>query len=318
MWRRWKIVVINKRRYFKIGVLGKGAYAEVFEVATLDDGKKEHYALKIGHVSDDIAVLGCVTGPNIVKIIYGDGENGLLLMQLGGRSLKDFFLEKGFENKSVSGEVCSRNWSLIQQVFLGMLEALTQIHDAGWVHCDFKPGNIFFDGKTLLLGDLGSALPLLAEHREQINLVVEDSVAGTPDYMPPEAYADPVFPGEIKTTIKDVSAKFDVWALGCVLYVLLFGRPPFGHLADTKTTAKKTAAIVSRTTDIEYPVNSTVFEYAPVNSNVFLPKNPEASHRDEPSFNAAVAAVKLCLAKNFDLRATVEELKDCEFATLKL
>lgn len=81
------------------------------------------------------------------------------------------------------------------------------------VHRDVKPSNILFsDARTALLTDFGIAQIAGLGHLTQSN-----STVGTPSYMSPEQVE-----GE-----KNLDERSDIYALGCVLYELVTGRPPF-------------------------------------------------------------------------------------------
>src|SRR5207244_4234737 len=89
-------------------------------------------------------------------------------------------------------------------------------HDAGLVHRDLKPQNLFLtnDGDLKLL-DFGVAMAL-AETGDSERRQKGFAVFGTPEYMAPEQVA-----GET------VDARCDLYALGCVLYELVTGTRPF-------------------------------------------------------------------------------------------
>jgi serine/threonine-protein kinase len=103
---------------------------------------------------------------------------------------------------------------LIRQAAIGLQHA----HESGLVHRDIKPSNLILgpDGQVKVL-DLG-----LARLREP-GLITEElthpgQVMGTLDYMAPEQAGD----------VKTADIRADVYSLGCSLYHLLAGRPPYG------------------------------------------------------------------------------------------
>jgi len=93
---------------------------------------------------------------------------------------------------------------------------LQHAHDAGITHRDVKPANIFLDDRgTAHLGDFGLSL-----EAQRGRLTWDEVLVGTPPYMAPE---------QLDGRLGD--ARSDLYALGCVLYEMLTGQPPFGGAA---------------------------------------------------------------------------------------
>lgn len=100
---------------------------------------------------------------------------------------------------------------IIEQVSSGLADA----HDAGLVHRDIKPGNVLVRRRPgavrAYLADFGIARRMNADATR-----FSSSTAGTPSYMAPELHGG-----------ARASAVSDLYALGCLLWVALTGRPPY-------------------------------------------------------------------------------------------
>ncbi len=95
-------------------------------------------------------------------------------------------------------------------------DALEYAHQKGIIHRDIKPENILLHGGHALVADFGIALA--ASRSEGGSRLTETGMSlGTPHYMSPEQAM-----GE-----RDITGRSDVYALGCVLYEMLAGEPPF-------------------------------------------------------------------------------------------
>ncbi|QCP49913.1 DUF4384 domain-containing protein [Trinickia violacea] len=113
----------------------------------------------------------------------------------------------------------------------GMGRALAYAHERGFVHCDFKPANVFItDGGEVKVIDFGIAR-VFQRPDEDTDVTIFDpaSLGGiTPAYASPEMFEH-----------REPDPRDDVYALACVTYELLTGHHPFDRLSATQARSEK-------------------------------------------------------------------------------
>ncbi|MGA2382628.1 MAG: protein kinase [Gemmatimonadales bacterium] len=146
--------------------------------------------------------------PHILSLFdsgEADGQVFYVMPYVEGESLRDRLTRQKQlpvdEAVGIAGEVA---------------DALAYAHQQGVVHRDIKPENILLHGGHALVVDFGIALA--ASRSEGGTRMTETGMSlGTPHYMAPEQAM-----GE-----REITPKADIYALGCVLYEMLTGEPPF-------------------------------------------------------------------------------------------
>jgi hypothetical protein len=99
-------------------------------------------------------------------------------------------------------------------------ESLSEAHGLGLVHRDIKPSNVMISrrgGRADYVKVLDFGLVRSVASNATVTLTVDGCVAGTPQYMSPEASQSP----------DEVDPRSDLYSLGCLAYFLLTGQPPF-------------------------------------------------------------------------------------------
>lgn len=163
----------------------------------------------------EIEAAARVSHPHIVTAHDAKqlGDTCILVMEyVEGADLQRVLREAG---PLPAGAACT----YARQAALGLHHA----HSLGLIHRDIKPSNlqVTADGQTVKILDMGLARlrpdgPATAE-----GLTRAHAVMGTPDFMAPEQFDD----------ARSVDGRADVYSLGCTLYALLAGRPPFADAA---------------------------------------------------------------------------------------
>ena len=217
--------------YAAVRFMARGASGEVWQARHRTLGKKVAVKLLHGwHVEDlrqtdrlrlEAQALGRLRSPHLVAA-----------HDLGAtREGRPYFVMDYLEGRTLDRELEVRGsmpvWEACR-VALQLLEALGCVHQAGLVHRDVKPGNLFYCAgalRQLKLLDLGIA-KLRSDTTGARELGVaplavpteSDFPIGTPRYLAPEQIDGRV-----------VDARCDLYAAGLVLYKLLAGRGPFDH-----------------------------------------------------------------------------------------
>ena len=216
--------------------LGRGGMATVYLAEDLKHHRRvavkvlrPELAAAIGaeRFLQEIEVTAGLQHPHILPLFDSGEADGLLFYVMPfveGESLRDRLTRDGRlrvnEALAIAGDVAA---------------ALDLAHGRGVIHRDIKPENILLAGGEGLVADFGIALALAKVSDGR--LTATGLAVGTPAYMSPEQIA-----GD-----GAIDGRSDVYALACVLFEMLTGKPPFtgptaqAILGHTLTTAPRRA-----------------------------------------------------------------------------
>ncbi|XP_075877476.1 serine/threonine-protein kinase PLK3 [Nelusetta ayraudi] len=240
------------RSYSKGKLLGKGGFARCYEMTDLSNNKM--YAVKVipqsrvskphqrDKITNEIELHKTLSHKHVVKFShhFEDQENIYIFLELCSRKS----LAHIWKARHTLTEPEVRYY--LRQIISG----LKYLHSRGILHRDLKLGNFFVnENMELRLGDFGLAAKLeTVEQRKK-------TICGTPNYLAPEVL-----------NRQGHGTESDVWSLGCVMYTLMCGNPPFETL-DLKETYKCIK-------EVRYHLPSTLSPAAQKLISGILQKNP--------------------------------------------
>lgn len=225
--------VINGR-YELLGVIGEGGMGVVFEAHDRRVDRKVAIKLVrrecltdskfIIRFRRELEVTAQLRHPSTIRVFeHGECEDGrpyMVMELLTGTSLNER-LEQGRIPELQALQFAKQ-----------IAESLSEAHENGIFHRDLKPDNIFIE--TVGVSTVVKVLDFgIAGGVDAMRLTRAGEVFGTPQYMSPE-----------QCNGSDLDHRTDIYSLGCILYEMIEGKPPFSAESPMATMLKHVRAKV--------------------------------------------------------------------------
>lgn len=201
--------------YTLVEKLGQGSYATVYKAHHKSQGGT--FAVKVisrekikstrlqANLEQEIRIMKEVTHENVVRLYetFTSKNNIYLVLEFcGGGDLQHFVRKQRRLKEDVA-----------KNFFIQIVRGLKFLHSKNVIHRDIKPQNLLLSeyspNATIKFADFG-----FAKYLQEASMA--QTPCGTPLYMAPEIFE-----------MKEYDAKADVWSIGCVLFEMCTGEPPF-------------------------------------------------------------------------------------------
>ena len=203
------------------GVLGRGGMGVVYLANELALERPVALKLIAPELADDASFRERFLRES--RLAASIDHPGILPVYAAGEAEGELYLATRFVDGTDLGAILENDPLQPAQALalLGQVaDALDAAHARGLVHRDVKPGNVLVDGADhCYLSDFGLTTQLSAG-----TAATSGRLAGSLDYLAPE-----------QVRLGRVDARADQYALGCVLYELLTGSPPFRRESEAQT-----------------------------------------------------------------------------------
>ncbi|CBH17393.1 protein kinase, putative [Trypanosoma brucei gambiense DAL972] len=201
----------NMDNYTIVELIGEGSFGKVYKARRKGTGhivamkfivKKGKNDKELLNLRSEIEIMTKLNHDNIITLFeaFETQQEFVVVMEYAQGELFEI-LE---DDKKLPEEV-------VRRIAKQLLQALHYLHSNRIMHRDMKPQNILIgQNGSVKLADFGFARTM------SYNTMVLTSIKGTPLYMAPELVQEQPY-----------NHTADLWSLGCILFELLYGKPPF-------------------------------------------------------------------------------------------
>jgi len=281
--------VLNGRTYRRLDCIGRGGSSRVFRIMAEN---YKIFALKRVNLEEaDMAAIAGYKGEiellkrleNVDRVIRlfdyeVNEEKGVLnvMMELGETDFNKML------NEQLKGDNSKFDITFTRHYWKEMLECVQAVHEHDIVHSDLKPANFLLVKGQLKLIDFGIANAI---QDNTVNVHRENQI-GTPNYMSPESLVchAPIAGQAAGTKLLKLGKPSDVWSLGCILYQMTYGQPPFAHI---QKQFERIMSIPNPKVEIQFPSTGIGGSVVPF---------------------GLIKTLKRCLQRDQTLRPTIKEL----------
>lgn len=288
--KRNQYMSVNGRYFTRMDCIGRGGSSKVYRVMAEN---YKVFALKRVALEDqdELAIQGykgeidllrkLENVDRVVRLfdyeINEEKHTLSVLMEMGESDLNRVLTHR------LNAEDARLDITFTRYFWKEMLECVQAVHAHDIVHSDLKPANFLLLQGRLKLIDFGIS-NAIAENT--VNVHREQHI-GTPNYMSPEALIDSNAAAGLPSSegkMMKLGKPSDIWSLGCILYQMVYGKPPFAHIANQM---QRIMAIPNPRHAINFPETGV--------GGVTLPVG-------------MIRTLRRCLSRDQTLRPTVDEL----------
>lgn len=233
------VVAVKKRSVndFVMGdCIGEGSYSRVFRAVSKTN--KKMYAIKVlnkQHIHQE-QKRKYVTIEKDTLNLLGQHDGIVTLYYTFQDSRRLYFVIDYASNGELLGLILkygSLSERVVRYYAMQLVDTLAFIHSKGVIHRDLKPENILLNGEwKVMVTDFGAAKVVDEQDPNTADGAADEdsrkgSFVGTAEYVTPELLER-----------NECGTPSDFWALGCILYQMVLGRPPFKEASEYDTFLK--------------------------------------------------------------------------------